>query len=908
MKKNDWVLLISVALYSFLFYHQAAGINFLLFNIAVISGSAIKNPGIIRNKNWIITAAGSVISSACIMIYSSPLAIITNILSLGIFSVMSFSPATSVFVSLILTLCSAGSSIVFMFLDMIKRRRNSIEKENKKPFYVKVVIFLIVLVITILFFVMYQTSNPLFKDFTKNINLDFISAAWIFFTLGGLLLLYGFYYNRHLGFLTSDEGDISNNLDKEKVTSSSFLNRLFREDTELLTGVILFSVLNLMLLVLNVLDLNYLWFDGKLPEGMQHKEFVHDGVGTLILSVLCAIFIILYFFRGRLNYSEKSKTIKILAYIWIIQNAFMIFSTAFRMNMYINESGISYKKIGVYVYLGLTLIGLITTYIKVAKNKTNWFLFRVNPQVYYAIMVISCTVNWDVFITGFNIDKALKENKKLEKYYLADLSFKNIPQLLSLNDTIKNYDDYDARDYYFASRGTYFSSFKSALDKKLFEFLDEYYKYSDWRSYCSEKNRVYEEIMNLNEKNLIQSLELSNNYSINSLVPIRSLNNIKELNIGQCAFKRLSELSAFPHLKNLTVSGNQIDSLHLFPVLKELKFLDISDNAATGWENLKNAPDIERLNAQNNGINSIHNFPPLSKLADINLYGNPIDDFSGLSNYPELTVLNIGNTFRGNLDTVSVLPKLQELNISENQITAANSKSILAQFFSSVGLKTLNVSGNEIGNVYALINENSAQSVFPVLESLTISNNKLYTLAGIGVLTQLHTLQAGNNNINDIDPVLKLRNLKVLSLEYNPLVNIEGIEQLTLLEYLNVGSCNLRTGLTSLSVLQNLTDLNISGNHISNLAPVYEIKSLKRLNLTDNNIKSLKGIEKLQNLEELFLTQNQVTDFLPLASIKNLKTVYTDVMSAEQMKKLRKALPDCRINDIVGTESMQPHK
>ena len=62
----------------------------------------------------------------------------------------------------------------------------------------------------------------------------------------------------------------------------------------------------------------------------------------------------LYYFRGRLNYHSKNKTLKLLAYVWIAQNIFMILSTAYRNNMYIEESGISYKKIGLYVYLMLS--------------------------------------------------------------------------------------------------------------------------------------------------------------------------------------------------------------------------------------------------------------------------------------------------------------------------------------------------------------------------------------------------------------------------------------------------------------------------------------------------------------------------------------------------------------------------
>lgn len=902
MKKNDWILLVSVLLYSYLFYEQAAGVNFLIFNLVIITGIALKKQEAVRVFNWQAAAVGAILSSIGIMVYSSPMAIITNIFSLGLLSVMSFSPSTSVVVALFLSICSVGASAVFMFSDMFKRRKNSGDTENKRPFYVKVIMMLIIVVITILFFVMYQTSNPLFKDFTKNINLDFISVPWVFFTLGGLVLLYGYYYNRHLGSLTASEINISNNLNQERVTGNGFFNRLFKSDTEYATGVILFVVLNVMLLVLNALDLNYLWFDGTLPEGIQHKEFVHDGVGTLIMSVVFAIMIILYFFRGRLNYYEKNKVLKLLTYVWIAQNAFMIFSTAYRMNMYVSESGISYKKIGVYVYLSLTLIGLITTYIKVSKLKTNWYLFRVNPKVYYAIMVISSLINWDVIITQFNINKALSENKKLEKYYLADLSFKNIPQLLRLNDTIKEYDDYEARDYYFSLRGKYFHSFKSALDKKLYDFLKEYSEYPGWQSYCIEKIRVHNDIVALNNSKQIKSLQLNNNYGLTTLKPVQILNNVEVLDLDNNLIHNLSELASFPNLKKLSLGSNQIDSIHKLPVLNKLTDLNLSGNSLNGITALKNLPNIKKLNLQRTSLNDLQTLPKFNNLSYLNLSYNAINDFSYLGNYKKLDTLEINNTFNGRIDSFPTIASLSYLTVNENGINPNTVVDFFNKLKHNTQLKFLALTNNSITNIYSFINSTTAQANFPDLQTLQLSNNKLNNLAGIGVHTQLEELYIGNNEIKSIEPLLKLRNLKVLSLEFNPVHDINGLEQLTELEYLNLQGCRVNYGISNLNSLNKLRSLNVTANHVSNLKPFSNLKQLTYLNLTDNKLRTIEGIEQLQNLEELYLTGNIITDVTPLYKLKKLKVLYLNKIGDVKLNELKKALPDCKIDDSYYSE------
>ncbi len=898
MKKNDWLLLVSVLVYSYLFYQQSAGINFLLFNIVLVGCLIVKDPLSLKNKSWLAVAAGSIISSACIMYYSSPLAIVANILSLGILSALSFSPKTSIFTSLFMTLCSVGASCVFMFIDWAKRRKKSkTEEKTKRPVYVTVLMLLFVVVITILFFVMYQSSNPLFKDFTKNINLDFISFPWIFFTLSGLLLLYGFYYNRHLESLTNFDENADNNLNEDKANSPGFLNKLFKMDTEHLTAVILLVVLNLMLLVLNSLDMVYLWVDGTLPEGMKHKEFVHDGVGALITSLILAIIIMLYYFRGRLNYHSKNKTLKMLAYVWIVQNIFMIFSTAYRNNMYIEESGISYKKIGLYVYLMFCLIGLVTTYIKIHKNKSNMYLIRVNPWCYYLFLVLGCLVNWDVIITDFNINKALTENKKLEKYYLADLSFKNLPQLLVLNDTIKNSDDYEARDYYYALRGTYFSSFKIALDKKLFNFMKDMQS-TDWQSWCAEKSRVHNEILALNEKKLIKRMDLNSESYLQSIEPIKALTNLESISLDNNNFTKLDQLAFFPHLKSISLRSNQIDSLDKLPVLTDLEDLKLGENPITsGLSKINNTPNLKTLEIAGTGLSDLNSFSELKKLEVLDVSRNAITDFISLNKFQNLNTLNINTTFRGKIDSFPTLPSLTNLDISFNEISSGNSQEIFIKFKNCVNVKTLSVSNNTIANIYSLMNDGHGNIIFPNLESVQLQNNGIYAIAGIGVYQKLKELYLSNNQIKDIEPIFKLTNLEILNLDYNTVQKIEGIEQLRKLRYLNLSGCGIRTGFSSLGSLTNLTDLNVAGNNISNLKPFVAIKTLRYLNLTDNKVKDLSGIENLENLEELYMTGNNIQDITPLLKLKKLKSVYMNKIKEADFKKLQKALPNCKIDD-----------
>lgn len=618
MKKNDWAIIISVLLYSILFYEQEAGINFFIFNISLVGLLLYRNWQLIKNKVWFSVAAGALISSFFIFMYGSALAIWANLFSLFILSALSINPKTSFLTSIFLSICSIGASCVFMFIDWVNRKSRQITETYKRPFYVKLFLIIVPFFIAVLFFFFYQSSNPLFYDFTKNINLDFISIGCILFTIGGLLLLYGFFHNRTIRGISDKDESAVLDLSPDSASRKNFLNSLMRTDTENLSGIILFCMLNCLLLILNVLDINYFLFDGQLPKGVNHKAFVHDGIGTLIASLVVAIIIILFYFRGELNYYKNGKWLRVMAFLWIAQNAFMIFSAAYRNNLYIEESGISYKKIGVYVYLILTLIGLTTTFIKVVKRKTNWYLFRMNAAVCFYFLVIGCMFNWDIIITDFNIKKYTGEHKKLEKYLLLDLSYKNLPQLLTLPDSAANRDDHNARDYYNFSRGTYYYNFKSGLAAKLYNFMEEYNKL-EWQSICMEKKRVYNDLFMI--RNQVRSLEFQYFYE-RSLKPLAMFSELRELHMKAVNLTDLSELKQFPKLEKLNLSDSGLDTLDKLPPFIYLKELDLGNN------NISNIAILNKL------INL--------EVLDISGPNNHIKSYGALLGLKKLKVLRIG--------------------------------------------------------------------------------------------------------------------------------------------------------------------------------------------------------------------------------------------------------------------------
>lgn len=476
MKKNDYLLLIATAAYSFLFYRQNAGINFLLFNVILLTVLALKNVKLVRDRKWLWAAGMCLVSSASIFVTSSALSIIANVASLLLLSAFSFNSATSALFSFLFSCYSVISCIVHIIIDSIKRSASTTEDSNGKKGY-KVMATLIVLLLSIVFFNLYKSSNPLFAENTKWINFDFISIGWIFFTLSGFLLSYAFLYHKVIEPVQTWE----NNLPIANRQAAEDEPAIKRFEAERYAGLLLFILLNLMLVILNLGDIQTLYFNGGLPKNVSHSDFVHHGVGIIIFSIVIATSLIMYLFRKEFSAVKTNKALMAFVYLWIAQNVLMLSSTAIRNQIYIHDFNFTYKRIGVYVWLALAVIGLCILFWKIWQKRTNWYLIRTNVAVWFSVLVISGCVNWDKLITNYNIqNKALKD---VDFYYLFSLSDTNIPELLAitkkpefeqLNKNLKNFTNNRTDRYYT-------QSYRHMLNLKLQHYLSDYT--SDWRSF-----------------------------------------------------------------------------------------------------------------------------------------------------------------------------------------------------------------------------------------------------------------------------------------------------------------------------------------------------------------------------------------------------------------------------------------
>jgi hypothetical protein len=430
--KNLLAVFLSAISITFLFYRQSLGLNLLIFEVGLISWlSATKS--LPKTRIGIVCLAALGISLMATLVTHSTFSYIVHFLVVFIFvGVLNYTKVMSLVSALGLAFSSAIASQA-KFIERLIRAK--VKGKNMKGFLWKSRIFIIPLVIIFIFLIIYSASNPIFSDFIyeiiKAINKGFIFLfedieIALFLTFFVALLISNFLLLRapNKDVILYDQ-NAKVVLQRIKVRRKRFF-KLTALRNEYKAAIFLLVILNVLLLVLNAADIYWVWFNFEW-EGQTLKQFVHEGTYLLIFSILISILIVLYFFRGNLNFYRNNRFLKFLAYAWIIQNGVLALSVVIRNSWYINYFSLAYKRIGVFIFIAITLYGLWSVFIKIRHKKTAYYLFKTNTIALLIILVISSSINWDSLIAKYNFSHSNTAFLHLE--WLATLSDKALPHL-----------------------------------------------------------------------------------------------------------------------------------------------------------------------------------------------------------------------------------------------------------------------------------------------------------------------------------------------------------------------------------------------------------------------------------------------------------------------------------------------
>ena len=469
--KNNLLILTGILLYNLLFWKEKMGINALLFSGFMVGSLLYLNPKSMKSKAAMLTGIGTLTTAILIVLVNSDLAKVVHTLSLITFAgFVQQRELRYVFYAFSLIVIN----IIYTPINLINQ--NLLYWGRKKKWTYGLSSYILPGISISVFYVIYYLANPKFAGLSDTfwssisgwVQWD-ISPDKFLFILTSIFLTGGLLSKTTIKWFKQKQAQKQYRLTRIRKTEQQKTSRhsILGLKKEYKSGLLLFLALNTLLLIVNLTDIIFIWFSPAPKSAWALMQYVHEGTYLLIFAILLAMGVILILFRKNINFFPDNIQIRRLAYLWLIQNAVLAISVGMRNYRYIESYGLAYKRIGVFLFLILTIFGLITLYEKVSEKRTLHYVFHKNAWALYLVLLLASGVNWDVLISRYNI--TANNPNKIDTYFLMhDVSDKNLFLLIEHQEELK--------------RSGNHHNFDKALSAKKSRFWEKQKRYS-WLSW-----------------------------------------------------------------------------------------------------------------------------------------------------------------------------------------------------------------------------------------------------------------------------------------------------------------------------------------------------------------------------------------------------------------------------------------
>ena len=361
---------------------------------------------------------------------------------------------------------------------------------------------------------------------------------------------------------------------------------------------------------------------------------------------------------------------------------------------------------------------------------------------------------------------------------------------------------------------------------------------------------------------------------ITSMSGIENCTKLKSLTIYYGPNKDYSAISKLSNLTNFyKMSGTDYEE-----ILNELKLCKKLNNLALINMNISDISKLNDLNnliylsLQNNNITKIEGLQNMLKLKNLQLANNKITKIEGLNNLKNLTNLNLSNNNIEDITPLSANTSLVTLYLIGNDNIDENRNN-----YTGKRLEDLNKIGEILdreGQIYLDVDK---LGLFTNYRNLNLQNQNLITLQDLEGMTKLTYLNLLGNKITFQDEkskeILKsMQNLEELDLRYNKLTDITAISYLKNLTSLNLIGNNV--DLVEIEdVISNLSIFRVSTESLKTIVKC-DINKINKLRLNGSSLGEIPDLSKFTNLIELDLSSNpNILDLSSISKITSLQSL-----------------------------------
>lgn len=196
-------------------------------------------------------------------------------------------------------------------------------------------------------------------------------------------------------------------------------------------GLFLF---NAVFLINNIIDVEFLWSNCALPEGITYASYAHRSAYPLIVTALLAGILVMIAFRDS-EQLKKYKYIKPLIVFWLAQNVFLVLSSMRRLKSYVDAYSLTEWRVAAWVWMLLVILGLGLLILRISRDWSNRKFLAANCLMLLAVLLLFSMINTRYIIAEYNFAHSRevtgnKENATLDVNYLNSLGYAAYPALL----------------------------------------------------------------------------------------------------------------------------------------------------------------------------------------------------------------------------------------------------------------------------------------------------------------------------------------------------------------------------------------------------------------------------------------------------------------------------------------------
>ena len=411
------------ALADWLFYGEDLGVSVAVFTVALTCGTLIANP-FSRERRRIVSAG--------VILVAGLIPVVEELGSMS-FILLVLALATSIAIVTGSDLSGPRSRLValrdLLLTGPYRLVRDVVGGFHGPSVMTSMAMWFVPLALGAIFVALFASANPLIAQWIDLLGpgnaANHVSVVRLLFWLAALSIVWPFVHIRWRRKVVRDAA--ADQAFVHARHASAGWDHVFGPAT-ILRSLVLF---NLLFAVQSVLDMTYLWGKATLPAGLTYAAYAHRGAYALtIATLLAACFALVAVKPGAAD--TEPRLVRPLVYLFVAQNIVLVASSIFRLKLYVETYLLTYWRITAFVWMLLVALGLVFILARIALERSNEWLVRINLTALAAAFYLCSLTNLAALISDYNVAHSREARGNgvwLDTCYLASLGPQALPAI-----------------------------------------------------------------------------------------------------------------------------------------------------------------------------------------------------------------------------------------------------------------------------------------------------------------------------------------------------------------------------------------------------------------------------------------------------------------------------------------------